>query len=304
MKKRLCLYCFYSSFWNYLHIASGHTSFSSAAIRTASTVLRAPSLLNMLLSTEFTVFTESDYDKCGSNRARIYTVEDSFASLSNGSVNYTQIKYIRVDGDAYIPPGISMCTNKSDNFSRAVVVDVKGKLTIASEVSSGTPNGLTCNRDTYDDIAEVPQNLIFARDILIDSEVVNIDAWLIASTSIRNDFSSNNGTGTIDTCVQYQSGSPTNPTTYAVEDDSFGADRCTKALTINGPVFAHSIKLNRTAGLGFIDRTLAAQGHGRDSVKSGEIFNLRADAYLWAYAQTQRFTQAVVTYSRELAPRY
>jgi hypothetical protein len=40
------------------------------------------------------------------------------------------------------------------------------------------------------------------------------------------------------------------------------------------------------------------------SIVPAEIFNLRADAYIWAFNQAQRYSEAVVTYMRELAPRY
>jgi hypothetical protein len=34
------------------------------------------------------------------------------------------------------------------------------------------------------------------------------------------------------------------------------------------------------------------------------VFNLRPDTYLWAANQAQNFHQAVVTYQRNLPPRY
>ena len=45
---------------------------------------------------------------------------------------------------------------------------------------------------------------------------------------------------------------------------------------------------------------IANDGH----ITPAEIFNLRADAYLWAYSQASRYTEAQTTYTRELAPRY
>ena len=37
----------------------------------------------------------------------------------------------------------------------------------------------------------------------------------------------------------------------------------------------------------------------------GEIFNFRADSYLWAYAEAGRYDSSYTeSYSRELAPRY
>jgi hypothetical protein len=41
-----------------------------------------------------------------------------------------------------------------------------------------------------------------------------------------------------------------------------------------------------------------------DSATPAEVFNLRADTYLWAYKQVENYSQAFVTYSREVAPRY
>ena len=40
------------------------------------------------------------------------------------------------------------------------------------------------------------------------------------------------------------------------------------------------------------------------SIQPAEIFNLRPDTLFWAYSQAQRYSQANVTYTRELAPRY
>lgn len=105
----------------------------------------------------------------------------------------------------------------------------------------------------------------------------------------------------------------------AINDDAASGDSaCGKQLRINGPVFVGSqvnrgkLHLLRHAGAypgnkatggdrgNFTDPVLNADG----SVTPAEIFNLRLDAYLWAYSQAERLTQAFVTYSRELPPRY
>ena len=87
---------------------------------------------------------------------------------------------------------------------------------------------------------------------------------------------------------------------------------CKTTLMVNGPVFASSMQLNRVGGAnpgtgdtsgGVLDRELS--GHGdKGSINSGEIFNLRPDVLYWAYSQAQRFSQANVTYTGELAPRF
>lgn len=42
-----------------------------------------------------------------------------------------------------------------------------------------------------------------------------------------------------------------------------------------------------------------------EKYNAAEVFNLRADVYLWAYAQAGRYDSSYTeSYSRELAPRY
>lgn len=93
----------------------------------------------------------------------------------------------------------------------------------------------------------------------------------------------------------------------------------------NGPVFAKTLTLNRTAGaypgenktgavsatedIASANRRLDAGGTTAiepryGSLTPAEIFNLRPDVYLWSYNQANRLTQATVVYMRELAPRY
>ena len=98
-----------------------------------------------------------------------------------------------------------------------------------------------------------------------------------------------------------------------VLDKSIGSgtsDQCSKTLVFNGPVMAKSVTLNRTAGANpgsghreggsVLNQNISNDG----SITPGEIFNVRPDALYWAYSQSQRFSQANVTYTREVAPRY
>ena len=132
------------------------------------------------------------------------------------------------------------------------------------------------NDVTISNLNNMPQILIFAKNITIKPDVTRIDAWLISD-------------GTINTCVE-------------------NSDQCSKTLVINGPVFANELKLNRTAGASggavngvndVLNRDLATDGYAAPA----EIFNLRGDAYLWSYLQAQRTNEAVTSYIRELAPR-
>ncbi len=127
----------------------------------------------------------------------------------------------------------------------------------------------------HSDRKNLPQMVIFVDgNIKVHKDVERIDAWLIAK-------------GNLNTCAEYATG-----TTQA------GGD-CSKRLQFNGPVSAGSVSLHRTFG--------AENGNSR--YEPAEIFNMRPDAYIWAYNQSLQpddnggYDYKAV-YSRELAPRY
>ena len=205
--------------------------------------------------------------------------------------------------------------NQNDN---TLVIYVTGNLTIDRNIC--LDDGTGCSGDptklrTYETIstkssAKLPQVLIFAKNIYITQDVNRVDAWLIAQN------------GTIDTCKGFKIGvSNKNYQMVAARDaeqryTTYG--NCYKTLVVNGPVFAKSIALKRTAGnthgflsteeVNVLDRSIGSIGTADDANKGSaspaEIFNLRADVYIWAYTQAERYSEAVVTYTRELAPRY
>lgn len=180
--------------------------------------------------------------------------------------------------------------------SNTLIIHVDGTLTIDSDICTGTG---TCGYDTnlalgyrnadyYDNIYSLPQILIIADGgIIISDNVTQIDAWLITN-------------GNINTCNGWTQGTT-----------SFSADSCSRQLIVNGPVFANSLTPVRNSGA---DGGTGIGNSGGDpiyynltddgSIQPGEIFNLRPDVLYWAYSQAQRFSQANVTYTRELAPRY
>ncbi|MBR3135151.1 hypothetical protein IKG54_01110, partial [Candidatus Saccharibacteria bacterium] len=152
----------------------------------------------------------------------------------------------------------------------------------------GTANingNIITGHDYYSKIDEIPQVIIIANDININSNVTEVDAWLIATNN------TNIATGSINTCPQFSRGTTSSASgrDYRIHDDA-----CTNQLTINGPVIAGRVYLNRTSGA----------YPGDNSIEPAEVFNLRADAYLWGYSQSEDFHQAVTTYTREVAPRY
>ena len=194
---------------------------------------------------------------------------------------------------------LKMCQGQSANSEQTtsnyadgtLVIHTGGKVTIdrnicygAGDCSNSNTVKLANNSETFTSMYGLPQVLIIADGgIDITDNVSQIDAWLITN-------------GTVDTCAGYRIG-------------SVNSEQCKNTLIVNGPVFAKSMDLNRTAGAypgsgsasgTVLTRNLSEMG----SITAAEIFNLRPDTLYWAYSQAQRFTQATVTYTRELAPRY
>ena len=171
-----------------------------------------------------------------------------------------------------------------------LVIYTGGKVTIDTNICYGKGDcgnnsevvKLDNNNELFTSMYGIPQVLIIAEGgIDITKNVTQVDAWLITN-------------GNIDTCTDFKLGGE--------ETD------CKTTLMVNGPVFAKSMSLNRTGGAypgsGTSSTVLKTNLAKTGSITPGEIFNLRPDTLYWAYSQAQRFTQATVTYTRELAPRY
>lgn len=184
----------------------------------------------------------------------------------------------------------------SNYASSTLIIRTEGIINIDRNICYGNGNctkgyavSLGNNSEWFDSMYGLPQILIIAKKgIEISKDVTQIDSWLITE-------------GGINTC----SG-------YSVGDEKLSTSNCGNTLMVNGPVFAGYMKLNRTAGANankgpasynnasVLNKKLGDAG----SAAPAEIFNVRPDALYWAYSQAQRFTQATVTYTRELAPRY
>ena len=148
---------------------------------------------------------------------------------------------------------------------KTIIVQVpNGLVTIAGNVSYVG--------GAYSSMNELPQLIIIAKNIVINSNVTNVDAWLIAEDGDGNG-------GTITTCDQVP------PLT---------SEMCNAPLTINGPVSAKQLLLRRTGG----------SGVGAASGDPAEVINLRADAYLWAYNEGRSSVRAQTTFTTELPPQF
>jgi len=217
------------------------------------------------------------------------------ASIAHGALSNTQLSstVIRQTKSAINSESEQTTRNYASN---ALIIHVDGTLTIDTDICTGTgtcgsSNDLVLgnrNSDYYDNIYSLPQVLIIADGgIVVSDRVTQIDAWLITN-------------GNINTCNGLNASS-----------GSFSASTCGNQLIVNGPVFANSLTPVRNSGAN------GGVGSGNSggnpiyynltddgSIQPAEIFNLRPDVLYWAYSQAQRFSQANVTYTRELAPRY
>lgn len=134
----------------------------------------------------------------------------------------------------------------------------------------------------YDDttrlssIADIPQVVIIAKNIIVADGVTNIDAWLVAKGA---DTATD---GKIITCQT------------AGELVRITGLQCVQPLNVNGPVIANKLFLGRTAGSG---------GPASQAGEPAEIFDLRPDAYLWAYYHATTNGRVQTVFTTELPPR-
>jgi len=123
--------------------------------------------------------------------------------------------------------------------------------------------------------SDIPQLVIIANRINIRSSVARVDAWLVAK-----------GTeGLINTCRDAADNA---------DLISLSSTMCAVQLTVNGPVMAKKLVLNRTSGA----------GAGTAAGTPGEIFNLRPDAYIWAATRASTTGRVQTVYTQELPPRF
>lgn len=181
--------------------------------------------------------------------------------VSSGMYVGTRNGDLRLDGGMLAP-------------RKSVIIKVSGTVTIAGNLIYNNDNGGA----GYKDITELPQLVIIANKIVINSGVTNVDAWLIADGK----------DGIIETC---DTGSPSFNLTG---NNRLTINKCNNQLTVNGPVMAKQLWLRRTAG----------SGTGASSGDPAEVFNLRADAYLWSAARSIDLGRAQTVYSTELPPRF
>ena len=178
-------------------------------------------------------------------------------SLASGTYKTTAANFTITGGSV----------GQTGNVGNVIVIVSTGTITIDGNITY-RGNGASEN---FNDVKELPQVIIIARNINITNNVTQIDAWLLTT----ND-------GSINTCSDRPLSAPLNSTV------------CNSQLTVNGPVATSHLHLRRTAG-------------SDDTARAGEpaeIFNLRGDALLWAYGRSSASDKAQTVYSKELPPRF
>ncbi len=180
------------------------------------------------------------------------------ASLATAPVTSPAIVYRPANASAITLNGGDLAAGKS-----LVIYAPNNDVIIAGNLTY-TNGGLSTT-------GSVPQLVIIARNITINDNVGQVDAWLVAKTASH---------GNIYTCNQLRT--------------SLTSDVCASKLTVNGPVISNKLHMLRTAGA----------GAGSDATASAETFNLRPDAYLWGASQSGNTTRVPTADLIELPPRF
>lgn len=151
---------------------------------------------------------------------------------------------------------------------KSIIIVATGTVTIGGDIRySDGP---------YTNVSDIPQVIIRARTINIAGSVGNVDAWLLADPP--------SGTGTLNTCSDVLPPSA-----------RLTIFNCDRPLRVNGPIVADRLYLRRTAG---------AAGGLATLDDPAEIFNLRADAYLWGVGYGDGGGKIQTVHTRELPPRF
>ncbi|HWT40832.1 MAG TPA: hypothetical protein VN081_06240 [Dongiaceae bacterium] len=136
---------------------------------------------------------------------------------------------------------------------------------------------ITYTNATLHALADIPQVVIIAKNIIVADSVTQIDSWLVAvGTGVD---------GRLNTC-----GAGAGITEATLPN----ANQCNQPLRVNGPVIVNHLFLRRTAG----------SGTGAASGDPSEVFNLRADAYLWSTSYSPGSARVPDASTKELPPRF
>lgn len=155
---------------------------------------------------------------------------------------------------------------------KQVIINAKDASVIIDSNIQYTTGNLTS-------ISAIPQVVIIAKNITIAESVSRVDSWLVAT-----------GVGTsgyINTCGRVTPGTPTSAT--------LNGSTCSTKLVVTGPVVTNKLYLYRTAG---------ALGNAAGAGDPAEVFNLRADAYIWGSSYAPGTGRLPTVTTTEVPPRF
>jgi hypothetical protein len=203
--------------------------------------------------------------------ANLPTITDQFIGSTSGSFSGGSLSglasgtYDAGSGSVTID---ASTVGQQGAVGKTIIIVSSGTVNIAGNIVY-EGNGAS---QVFTDVRQIPQVIIIARAINIAGAVSQIDSWLLTTSPA----------GMINTCSDV-------PLTA-----SLNSNVCSTVLTVNGPVVTQHLHLRRTGG----SNTVATSGD------PAEIFNLRPDAYVWAYGRASQSGKAQTVYSVELPPRF
>ena len=210
----------------------------------------------------------------------------NFSSTSSVPDNFTLPSVGGARGN--ISGNVDVNSLASGEYNAGNVTLTGSKLSVGKSIvikSSGVVriSGDLLYTDT-NDVRQLPQLIIYAKNIIIEPSVGEVNAWLITQKD-----------GYVSTCGVVISA---RDWLNGVSESSCGKQQ----LKINGPIKTGRLFLRRTYG-----GKHASSAKNDPNMHPGtpaEIINLRADTYIWAYNNYQN-TGAISTMNvRELPPRY
>ncbi len=167
-------------------------------------------------------------------------------------------------------------TNLAGNFTAngVAILESQGTVTITGNIN--------LQQQPITSLGSAAQVIIIADKIIVNSNVTNIDAWLVARPTVGDPSG-----GQISTCDSIMPN-------YI---DGLTLGVCNAPLQINGALMAREVQFRRTYGA---DKTT---GYNTPA----EVVNLRADAYMWAQPASAGSGGGLpieTTFTTELPPRY
>ena len=259
----------YGSWGEYGVIANGRADSASGAGLSSSFNGRSG-----VTPRDYNKLTFANIPKYG-NFSSTSSVPDNFTLPSVGGVKGSVSGNVDVNSLAtgeYNAGNVTLTGSKL-SVGKSIVIKSSGVVRISGDLLYTDTN----------DVRQLPQLIIYAKNIIIESSVGEVNAWLITQKD-----------GYVSTCG------------VVISDRSWLSGvsdvSCGKQLKINGPIKTGRLFLRRTYG-----GKHASSAKNDPNMHPGtpaEIINLRADTYIWAY-NNYRNTGAISTMNvRELPPRY